>query len=354
MVPALLAWYRANARDLPWRNTGDPYAIWISEIMLQQTQVKTVIPYWQTWMTRFPDVRAAANASLENILKCWEGLGYYSRARNFQKAARVVVAKYRGRMPKTLDEILELPGIGRYTAGAICSIAYDQPAPLLDGNVIRVLTRVFGISSDPAKPATNERLWKLAEHLVQTADQNRVIGHRPCSDLNQGLMELGALICAPSNPDCARCPLQPHCVAFRRQSIHRIPWKRSKGPATARRFIAVVFQDDNRVLVRRRPAGVVNGGLWEFPNVEVHPKQPDKAALAELGHQSAEKLSALCQIKHTITRYRITLDVFVAQPNSPSALPSGNWRTLSGLRRLPFSSAHKKIVQRLSASSGDN
>ena len=348
IVSTLIQWYRTHARDLPWRRSTDPYAIWISEIMLQQTQVKTVIPYWERWMTEFPSVEAVANAGLDRLLKCWEGLGYYSRARNFQKAAKLVVGKHRGILPRALDEIMELPGIGRYTAGAICSIAYDQPAPLLDGNVIRVLTRLFAIHSDPAKPATNRRLWQIAESLVRAADQNRVNGERPCSDLNQALMELGAVICAPTAPSCEKCPLQRHCLAFRRGCVQRLPYKRAKPPATARRFVAVVLQDKDRFLVRQRPAGVINGGLWEFPNVEIHPGASARGALDKLAPSSRKGFLPLCRIKHTITRYRITLEVFQRKATARAASRLGKWCTLRQLRRLPFSSAHKRIVEQVS------
>src|SRR6185295_12399866 len=167
LVPRLLAWYRQNARELPWRRTLDPYAIWISEIMLQQTQVKTVIPFWERWMRELPGVRALAEAKPDTVLKLWEGLGYYTRARNLQKAAQQIVAGRHGRFPERFDDILALPGVGRYTAGAIASIAFNQPRPILDGNVIRVLTRLFGIGDDPREKRANQRLWRLAEALIE-------------------------------------------------------------------------------------------------------------------------------------------------------------------------------------------
>src|SRR5207247_11469856 len=185
------SWFAANARERPWRRTPDSYAVWASEIMLQQTQVKTVLPFWQRWMRKFPSVRALAKAKPIEVLRAWEGLGYYSRVRNFQAAAVIVVQRHGGKLPRTFAEILALPGIGRYTAGAICSIAFNQPTPVLDGNVIRVLARLYAIHGNPKTPRTSESLWQLAEGLVQTADQLRVNGERSCSDLNQALMELG-------------------------------------------------------------------------------------------------------------------------------------------------------------------
>ena len=169
LVPALLDWFAQNARDLPWRRTRDPYAIWVSEIMLQQTQVKTVIPFWERWLCELPTIADAANASSDKLHKLWEGLGYYTRVRNLQKAAQVVMEKHSGRFPENFDDVLALPGIGRYTAGAICSIAFNQPTPILDGNVIRVLTRIFGIAENPKEKKTNARLWQLAAELVTRA-----------------------------------------------------------------------------------------------------------------------------------------------------------------------------------------
>ena len=209
LVPALLHWFSRNARDLPWRRTRDPYAIWVSEIMLQQTQVKTVFAYYRRWMRALPTIKALANASPEKIHKLWEGLGYYARVRNLQKAAQLIVAKHDGLFPQTFTDVLALPGIGRYTAGAICSIAFNRPTPILDGNVIRVLTRVFGIATDPHEKQTNALLWRLAEDIVVCAEsQGRKVGsvvlnrphpaasrkHSSCSSLNQSLMELGALV----------------------------------------------------------------------------------------------------------------------------------------------------------------
>src|SRR5436190_20222920 len=173
LVPALLTWFKTNARDLPWRCTRDPYAIWISEIMLQQTQVQTVIPYWRRWMRELPTVQSLARARPEKVLKLWEGLGYYTRARNLQKAARIIVDRHGGRFPERFDEVLALPGIGRSTSGAICSIAFNQPTPILDGNVIRVLTRIFGIAENPREKPVADKLWKLAEAFVRAAARNR-------------------------------------------------------------------------------------------------------------------------------------------------------------------------------------
>ena len=279
LVPLLLDWFAANARDLPWRRTRDPYAIWVSEIMLQQTQVKTVIPFWERWLSELPTIEAAAKAPSAKIHKLWEGLGYYTRVRNLQKAALVIVEKHGGKFPGKFDEVLALPGIGRYTAGAICSIAFNQPKPILDGNVIRVLTRIFGIGENPKEKTTNARLWQLAEELVLThhAKHRKIRGRakNSASHFNQSLMELGALVCTPRNPQCLICPVNKFCIAFKENRTEELPNLGKREAATARTFFAFVIERNGKFLVRQRPVGVVNAHLWEFPNVETNGKKKD-------------------------------------------------------------------------------
>ncbi len=402
----MLGWFAQNARDLPWRRTRDPYAIWISEIMLQQTQVKTVIPYWKRWMRELPTIEAVAKARSEKIHKLWEGLGYYTRARNLQKAAKQIMEKNGGKFPHNFDDALALPGIGRYTAGAICSIAFNQPTPVLDGNVIRVLTRVFGIGKNPREKKTNAQLWRLAEKLVEHADKvarasclRGQAGSLPyfknsCSSLNQSLMELGALVCTPRQPQCPVCPVKKLCVAFREGRIGELPNLGKREAATARHFVAFVVERNGRFLVRRRPAGVVNAYLWEFPNVEIGARfsepqharlqntvgkipatdgkrmccgsgDPRSGSIADTATQipgfTPAKLAPLCKVKHSITRYRITLEAFRVHlggrnSTTPKILgtrrnhPSENrgvWLPLAKLRPLAFTSAHRKILRRL-------
>jgi A/G-specific adenine glycosylase len=337
---------------LPWRRTRDPYAIWISEIMLQQTQVKTVIPFWERWLRELPTIADTAQASPAKIHKLWEGLGYYTRVRNLQKAAQVIVAQHGGQFPQTFDEVLALPGIGRYTAGAICSIAFNQPAPILDGNVIRVLCRVFGIAENPKEKATNQKLWQLAEQLVIEAigSARKKPGRSKsppvprASHLNQSLMELGALVCTPRHPQCLICPLQKQCVACREQRTEELPNLGKREAATARRFVAFVVQSDGRLLVRQRPAGVVNGHLWEFPNVETAANCPPAEAAILLFGGAPVELSPITTIKHSITRYRITLNAFrIALAQAPGK-ELGVWKTPAQIRRLAFSSAHKRLA----------
>jgi A/G-specific adenine glycosylase len=416
LVPALLGWFAHNARDLPWRRTRDPYAIWVSEIMLQQTQVKTVIPYWKRWMRELPTTKAVANASPDKIHKLWEGLGYYTRARNLQKAAKQILEKHDGKFPRNFDDVLALPGIGRYTAGAICSIAFNQPTPILDGNVIRVLTRVYGIGENPRGKKTNAQLWRLAEKLVAFAGgarlrraqfssagdpasdkrshgstESRPTVNTNCSRLNQSLMELGALVCTPRNPQCEICPVKKLCVALCEGRVGELPNLGKRKAATARRFVAFVVERNGRFLVRQRPAGVVNAHLWEFPNVEIHPTPSSSGhqsahysgkksqsrltsaatiqkhdleivrAAKSLGIESAT-FQPLCTLKHSITRYRITLEVFrvhlggtsctsphkkMGRRVTPPSENNGVWLPLTKLNLLAFTAAHKKILTHL-------
>ena len=356
LVSLLLKWFSQNARDLPWRRTRDPYAIWVSEIMLQQTQVKTVIPYWERWMRELPTIEALAKARPEKIHKLWEGLGYYTRVRNMQKAAAQIAEcgvrsaesgkKTTGcRFPETFEDVLALPGIGRYTAGAICSIAYNQPTPILDGNVIRVLTRIFGIAKNPKEKETNAQLWHLAEELVSNSKLKIQNSKFCCSHLNQSLMELGALICTPRNPQCAVCPAKKLCVAFRKDRIAELPNLEKRTAATARRFVAFVVERDGRFLVRQRPAGVVNAHLWEFPNIEINGHKPEPEALfQEHFAASPGPMKPLPAIKHSITRYRITLEAFHVRAPKYAEKPAGTWLSPSKFSSLAFTAAHKKLA----------
>jgi A/G-specific adenine glycosylase len=342
IVTALLHWFDKNARDLPWRRTRDPYAIWVSEIMLQQTQVKTVIPYWERWMRTLPTVAKFANAKPETFLKLWEGLGYYTRVHNAHKAAQVVVTEFDGKFPTTHEQVLALPGIGRYTAGAICSIAFNQPMPIVDGNVIRVLARVFGIDGNPKDKTVNAQIWRLAEDLVRFSAE--FSSTNACSHFNQSLMELGALICTPRSPQCAICPLQKNCVALRTNRVDELPAIEKRQAATPRKFAAFIVEDNERWLVQQRPAGVVNAHLWEFPNVEI--SVGSKALPKDILFSASSKPAFT--IRHTITRYRIQMDVYNGTAKSPVA---GKWVSQNELKKLAFSSAHRQIADRISQTS---
>ncbi|MFN0248460.1 MAG: A/G-specific adenine glycosylase [Kofleriaceae bacterium] len=267
IATAVVAHYRDAKRDLPWRRTSDPYAIWVSEIMLQQTRVATVIPYWERWMTKFPTVSALASAPLDDVLAAWAGLGYYSRARNLQKGAQTVTATWAGALPRRASELREVPGIGPYTAGAIASIAFGERAPLVDGNVARVLSRVFGITDDIKSTAGTKALWSRAGELMTALPDAIAPG-----DLNQGLMELGATLCSPADPRCLVCPLARTCVAALEGRQSELPVvaarkKESELPILARTLVWIC-NGDEILLARRRPDGLF-GGLWELPTLEL-------------------------------------------------------------------------------------
>ncbi len=313
--------------------------------MLQQTQVQTVIPYWERWMAALPTVASLARAKSESLHKLWEGLGYYTRVRNLQRAAQFIVRQHGGVFPPRFEQVLALPGIGPYTAGAICSIAFHQPHPILDGNVARVLTRLFSINSDPRETKTRSRLWGLAAELVQIA------GEKWCSRLNQSLMELGALVCTPRQPRCETCPVQLLCAGRQQGRVHLLPKIARRPPAMARRYAALVVRNGTRFLVRQRQPGVVNAHLWEFPNAELFGPDGLRRAAAEVLGAAPKTIEHLCQIKHSITRYRITVDAFeVAIRKGAQIRTPGKWLTAAQLAKRPFTSAHKKILsQALSA-----
>jgi len=307
--------------------------------MLQQTQVKTVIPYYERWMRALPTMAHFARARPERVLKLWEGLGYYRRARLAQAAARVIMEKHSGRFPAKFEEVLALPGVGRYTAGAICSIAFNQPAPILDGNVIRVLSRLLGIAGDPRSKAVNAKLWRAAQDLVTAAAEP--------ARLNQGMMELGALVCLPRQPACPACPLRRRCFAWNRKRVEDFPTPAPRTPVTRRRFIALVVRDGNRLLVRRRPAGVVNAGLWEFPNVEAGVKTKNLRPLVAPFVIAAR--SPFVRVRHSITRYRILLEAYRAElpAGGQPARAGAAWKTPAQITKLPFTGAHGKVLRRV-------
>lgn len=338
----VLAWFQVHARDLPWRRTTDPYAIWVSEIMLQQTQVKTVIPYFERWMRELPSVRALAEASSQTIHKLWEGLGYYTRVRNMQRSARLIIDQHGGRFPRSHEEVLALPGIGPYTAGAICSIAFNDAAPIVDGNVVRFFTRFFGIQEDARSGPTREQLWTLAQKLV-----NHAARLDACSRLNQGLMEIGAMVCTPRAPGCDACPCRARCMAFARGWTEKLPNLGPRAKPTSRRFVAALVQRGSQVLVRQRPPGVVNAHLWEFPNAEVPLASGCDDVRATIERElgcGVRAVQPFARIKHSITRYRMTLDAVLVDLNGRRpGRAAGKWKELPELALLPFASAHGKI-----------
>ena len=302
----LLRWYDGHGRkDLPWQNTGDPYCVWVSEIMLQQTQVSTVIPYYQQFMRRFPDVASLADAGLDDVLKHWSGLGYYARARNLHQAAGIIRDQYDGRFPATLESVSGLPGIGRSTAGAILALTFGQRHAILDGNVKRVLARHAAIDGWPGKSAVAKRLWELAEARTPT---ERV------GDYTQAMMDLGAMLCTRSKPACAACPVQSDCVALSRNEIDRFPGRKPKKEKPRRTTTMVLAVADGAVYLERRPASGIWGGLWSLPEV------------GDVGDWCAERLDAEAvatesweTLRHSFSHYDLDIAPVVVRIDAMSS-----------------------------------
>lgn len=346
----LLDWYSKNRRDLPWRRSPDPYAVWVSEMMLQQTQVATVIPYWTRWMERFPTVRDLADAPLDDVLKQWQGLGYYARARNLHRAAQVIVERYSGVFPTRFEDVLALPGIGRYTAGAVCSIALGLDTPIVDANVVRVLCRVFGLRGDPKSAPVQERLWRLALDLIPSGQ---------ASAFNQGMMELGALICQ-AKPRCASCPVNDLCSAYASGSPESLPEFAPKPVFTTQTDVSAIVRHpsgDGRLLVVRRPEGGLWGGLHEFPRVTLADGESNEAA-SERAVRETTGLNAqatgtvLGSVRHGVTTRKITL-VGIAclltkehRPTPPEGW-SAFWVSPVDLDRYALSSPQARLLEQI-------
>ena len=342
----LLAWYARHQRDLPWRGAGDPYHVWVSEIMLQQTQVETVIPYYRRWLARFPTVQALAEAPLQDVLALWEGLGYYSRARNLHRAAQVVADELGGALPRTTLELRALPGIGRYTAGAIASIAFGADAAVLDGNVKRVLARVFDFREDVRSPSGVKKLWALAESLVPPGR---------AGDYNQALMDLGATLCTPRAPNCAACPVRALCAA-RRLGVQLLRPVAAPRPARPLRvYAAGVVRKPGRVLIVQRPASALLGGLWAFPASECG-AAVDLAGCLQRGLRDEWGLEAavgaLAQtLSHGFTHFTLSLHVFECRWQAGRLKPGapGKWVRVAELSSFPMGKTDRQIASALQA-----
>jgi len=340
----LLKWFAANQRPLPWRKTYDPYQVWISEIMLQQTQVKTALPYFERWMKRLPTIRSVVEASEDTVLKLWEGLGYYSRARNLHKAARVIMEKHGGQFPSRYEDILALPGVGRYTAGAIASIGFQKPYPVLDGNVIRVFSRLLNFGGNTRLPKNIALLWKRAAELLP-------VGH--ARDFNQALMELGALVCTPKNAECEVCPVQKICSAYKAGTVEQIP-DRGDSPASESLRVAVaVIRKGKKVFIQKRSPHGLMAGLWEFPGGKIQPGEGVQAGLRreiqeELGIK-LKNIRPIARIKHAYTRFQVDLHCFFAEPGAGklrlTAATEGKWVSLKNLQDYPFPAANVRLIQ---------
>jgi A/G-specific adenine glycosylase len=349
----LLDWFRAHRRDLPWREHRDAYRIWVAEIMLQQTRIAAVMPYYERFLERFPTVEALAPAAQDDVLKLWSGLGYYSRARNMHRAAQEIVARHGGEFPRTLDAALALPGIGRYTAAAVLSIAYDAPLAVLDGNVARVFARLGAIRGDLREP----RRWRELSARAQDHLAARLPAHDAPGDWNQALMELGETVCTPQIPHCGACPVARWCVALARGLTREIPAPRKKRAPVRVRIAAAILRDPRgRTLLVQDPGahdGVLFSRMWQFPAVEVarHAERELAAHVAEILDLDAASLAleALPAARHGVTFRNVTLLPFVARVEQLPKRPRTRVLALDRLRELPVSSATHKIAAALTS-----
>ncbi|MEZ4667168.1 MAG: A/G-specific adenine glycosylase [Anaerolineae bacterium] len=348
----LLNWYDQHAADLPWRADKNAYHVWLSEIMLQQTQVETVKPYYERFLSVFPTVHDLAKAPLDHILKMWEGLGYYSRARNLHQTACIVSRDFKGQFPKTVDELLKLPGIGRYSAGAIASIAFGQSVPVLDGNVIRVFSRLMDLEDDVTQPSVKANLWKLAEDWLPST--------RP-GDYNQSLMELGRLICKPRTPLCSDCPVSPHCKAYVSGTQSQRPVKKRKAVTPHYDVTAgMIWNEKGELLIAQRPLDGLLGGLWEFPGGKVENGEtlPD-CLRRELREELAIEIEVgelFAVVHHAFTHFKITLHTFTCRylSGQPQALGVHAWAWVppADLAKYAFGKADRQVISELEKRGG--
>lgn len=385
----LQSWYASHQRDLPWRRERDPYAVWISEIMLQQTVVAAVIPYFKRFMSRFPDVETLAAADESEVLQHWEGLGYYSRARNIHKAARLIAGELEGNFPRDVNSLQTLPGIGRYTAGAICSFAYDTRAPIVEANTLRLYSRLIGLKEDPRSKSGQQQLWEFAELILP---------RKSPGEFNQALMDLGSLVCTPQNPNCEHCPVSAGCEAFLRQRQHLIPVPKARPEITPLTDVSIAVFSGTQVMIRQRTSGERWAGLWDFPRLTLeemsgspHPAAVRKKAdrqkelfpaqqkveveipeglspaviprlenyLKEQAGIEASMQQLITEIRHSVTRYKIRLLCFVAQLEPQSAqkkmLQLNNrpgeseyqWVSVKELESYPLSVTGRKFAKLL-------
>ncbi len=344
----LINWYQKAKRDLPWRKTTDPYAIWVSEIMLQQTRVETVIPYYKRWLAEFPNMQTLVDAEQDQVLKLWEGLGYYKRALNLHKAAIMIQERFNGTLPKDLKSLQSLPGIGRYTAGAISSIAFDQRAPILDGNIKRVFSRLFDVDTPLQTSETETKLWQIAEDLLP---------EKKVGEFNQALMELGALVCVSKNPLCDHCPLKDDCLAFQNLLQDVRPVRKEKSSLPHLQVTAAILKKDGKFLLAKRPEKGLLGGMWEFPGG----KQEKNETLPEtLKREINEELGAKIQVgdqfgtyHHAYTHYKVTLHAFECHLDSENLHLNYHtelaWVPLDSLGSYPMGKLDRAISEQLQA-----
>jgi A/G-specific adenine glycosylase len=340
LARGLVRWYELHRRDLPWRpalgtrTRVDPYWVMVSEFMLQQTQVATVIPYYKRFLTAFPTIQALADAPEQGVLRLWQGLGYYSRARNLHAAAKEVVGRHGGKVPFDLDALQSLPGIGRYTAGAIASIAFGLPCPILDGNVARVLCRLHDIQTDPREPKTRQRLWQIAAEMVPA---------RNCGEFNSALMELGATVCTPRQPGCTICPIRDDCGARAAGTQNAIPPRRKAKPTPIHDRQVFCIRHKNEWLIERRPLHGRWAGLWQFPTIKAELALPTKLH-GSLRIANPQKIG---EIRHALTHRRYIFTVYLSSTRAKKELADARWIGLNQLSEFPLSRPQQSVAELL-------
>lgn len=343
---SLLEWYDEDARDLPWRRTDDAYCIWLSEIMMQQTRIEQGTPYYERFLERFPELNALAAATEEEVLKQWEGLGYYSRARNLHRTAKILVEQYDGIFPRDPEVLQLLPGIGKYTAGAIASIAYGVPVSVVDGNIKRVLARLYAIQESIDLSSVDKRLWELSAVVLNP--------RRP-GDHNQAMMELGARICVPRNPLCASCPVQKHCRAFGAKLQDELPQRTPKKKIPHHEMVVAALVHEGNYLIVKRPSEGFLGGLWEFPGDRIKKAETHEEALRRVGQEMlALEIKAgglVSVVRHAYTHFRVTLNVYRCTTESSEVLLKDHtdslWVKAEDFEDYPFPTGHRKFLHLL-------
>ncbi len=340
----LSRWYDKNHRLLPWRETDDPYLIWVSEVMLQQTQVNTVIPYYTNFIRLFPEVSRLAASDLQKVLKAWEGLGYYARARNFHRASRILMAENKGQVPDQPIDFQKLPGVGDYIAAAVQSIAFHHPLPVVDGNVKRVLARLFQIN-DPVNHSSAHSIFKSAAMTL--------LDIRHPGNFNQAMMELGALICSPKKPGCRDCAVSVFCKAFQDHHVSEYPKRLKRKPSPEYHIaVGIVRKNSKFLITQRKPEGLL-GGLWEFPGGKVRKgESAEQACVREIKEEINLKIkidSFFTRIKHAYTHFKIIMDVYYCSHVSGRVKLNGpvdfQWVTRNQIRKYPFPGANLKFIQ---------
>ena len=348
----LIRWYTQNARSLPWRDVGDPYYIWVSEVMLQQTTTQTVQGYFDRFIEAFPTIQSLADAELDTVNRLWEGLGYYRRCALLHKAAKEIVVRFKGKFPNSLTDVRNLPGIGRYTAGAILSIAFDQRLPILEANTLRLHARLLAIKGNIMRGEANARLWQFAEDILPRNGSGR---------LNQAFMDLGSLVCTAKSPKCTACPVVPFCESAKQGLQNEIPTPQTKDPKEDRTEAALLVQKRGKTLLIRHPEGKRWAGLWDFPRVETEAEAAQTLATDVILQRRFSELTGrklipgrlICSLKHSITKYRITLffcegkdagraDAKLLHTSSHCEL---RWATAAELQELPLNSTARKLAE---------